>query len=185
MSRQLPVTVSSESDSPIAVTITSASESAQTISSDLNPHVVLVSEIITVAEEDDQRFDTIQHVDSSSADKGQEVLEAEVAIARARREKQEALERLAHAPGIRTVRFSHSVRSALSSEPLQISANGESDMKENIVYPTRNIVYSHVRYLPKPRRPRLHRRSRLSRRPRLHRRPRRPCRSRRAWMCSH
>ena len=64
MSRQVPVTISSESDSPIAVTITSASDS-----SDHNPDVALVSEIITVPEEDDdQRSDTIQHVDSSSDD---------------------------------------------------------------------------------------------------------------------
>ena len=98
MSRQVPVTISSESDSPITVTITSASESAQTISSDQNPDVALVSEIITVPEEeDDQRSDTIQHVDSSSDDEGLGVLEAEVAHARARREEQEALERLAKA----------------------------------------------------------------------------------------
>ena len=126
MSRQTPITISSESDSPVAVTITSASDSAQTISSDQNPDVALVSEIITVhEEEDDQRSDTIQHVDSSSDDEGLE--EAEAATARARREEQEALERLAKARrargsnssarSVRTVRSSHFVRPAISSEP--------------------------------------------------------------------
>ena len=95
MSRETPISVSSESDSPIAVTITSNSESAQTISSDRNPDVALVSEIITVPEEDDQRCDTIEHVDSDSDDL--EVLEAEVETARAKREEREALERLAKA----------------------------------------------------------------------------------------
>ena len=67
MSRQVLVTISSESDSPISVIITSVSESAQTISSDQNSDVALVSEIITVSEEeDDKRSDTIQHVGSSS-----------------------------------------------------------------------------------------------------------------------
>ena len=68
MSRETPIPVSSESDSPIAVTITSNSESAQTISSDRNPDVALVSGIITVPEEDDQRSDTIEHVDFESDD---------------------------------------------------------------------------------------------------------------------
>ena len=97
MSRQVPVTISSESDSPIAITITSASESAQTISSDQNPDVALVGETITIHEEedDDQRSDTIQHLDSSSDEL--EILEAEAASARARCEEQEALERLAKA----------------------------------------------------------------------------------------
>ena len=164
MSHQVPVTISSESNSPIAVTITSASESAQTISSDQNPDVALVSEIITVPEEeDDQRSDTIQHVDSSSDDEGLEVLEAEVATARARREEQEALERLAKARrargsnssalSVRTVRSSHSVRSVISSEPLQIPANGGRDMKGNIVDPTGNTVDPHVRHLPEPQAP--------------------------------
>ena len=94
MSRQVPVTISSESDSPIAITITSASESAQTIPSDQNPDVALVSEIITVhEEEDDQRSDTIQHVDSSSDDEGLGFLEAKLATAYARRQMQEALSR--------------------------------------------------------------------------------------------
>ena len=70
MSRETPISVSSESDSPIAVTITSNSESAQTISSDRNPDVALVSEIITVPEEADQRSETIEHVDSDSDDLG-------------------------------------------------------------------------------------------------------------------
>ena len=121
--------ISSESDFPIAVTITFASESAQTISFDQNPDVALISEIITVPEtEDDQRSDTIQHVDSSSDDVGLDVLEADVATALARREEHKALERLAKArPAqgsnssalfVRTVRSSHSVLSAISSEPL-------------------------------------------------------------------
>ena len=84
MSRRTPITISSESDSPVAVTITSASDSAQTISSDGNPDVALVSEISYVPEEEnDQRSDTIQHVDSESDDL--EVLEAEADTARARR----------------------------------------------------------------------------------------------------
>ena len=67
MSRQTPISISSESDSPIAVMITSASETAQTISSDRNPDVALVSKISSVLEEDDdQRSDTIQHVKSES-----------------------------------------------------------------------------------------------------------------------
>ena len=121
MSRETPISVSSESDSPIAVTITSNSESAQTIPSDRNPDVALVSEIITAPEEDDQRSDTIEHVDSDSDDR--EVLEAEVETARARREEREALEKLAkarrargsNAPA-RSVRSSRSVRSVISSE---------------------------------------------------------------------
>ena len=124
MSRETPISISSESDSSIAVTITSASDSAQTISSDRNPDVVLVSEIITVLEEDaDQRSDTIEHVDSESDDLG--VLEAEVETARAKREEREALERLAKArrargsnASARSVRSSRSVRSAISSETL-------------------------------------------------------------------
>ena len=96
MSRQTPITISSESDSPVAVTITSASEYVQTIYSERNPDVALVSEILSVPEEeDDQRSDTIQHVDSESDDL--EVLEAEAETARARREEREALERLAKA----------------------------------------------------------------------------------------
>ena len=124
-----------------AVTNTSAFESAQRISSDQNPDVALVSEIITVPEEeDDQRSDTIQHMGSSSDDEGLEVLEAEVATARAWREEQEALERLAKARrargstssdlSVRTVRSSHSVRSAISSELLQVPANGGRDTYE-------------------------------------------------------
>ena len=70
MSRETPISISSESDSPIAVTITSASDSAQTISFDHNPDVALVSEIITVPEKDaDQRPDTIEHVDPESDDR--------------------------------------------------------------------------------------------------------------------
>ena len=68
MSRETPVSVTSESDSPIAVTITSNSESAQTMSFDRNPDVAFVSEIITVPEEDDQRSGTIEHVGSDSDD---------------------------------------------------------------------------------------------------------------------
>ena len=84
-----------ETDSPIAVTITSNSESAQTISSNLNSDVALVSEIITVSEEYDQRSETIEHVDSDPDDL--EILEAEAETAHARREEREALERLAKA----------------------------------------------------------------------------------------
>ena len=118
MSRQTPITISSESDSPVAVTITSASESVQTISSERNPDVALVSEILSVPEEeDDQRSDTIQHVDSESDDL--EVLEAEAETARARREEREALERLAKARRARgsnsSARSVHSVRSSISS----------------------------------------------------------------------
>ena len=98
MSRQVLVTISSESNSPIVVTIMSAFDSAQTISSDENPDVALISEIITVLEEeDDQRSEIIQHVDSSFDDRGLEVLKAGVAIARPRRKEKEALERLAKA----------------------------------------------------------------------------------------
>ena len=122
MSRDTPFSISSESDSPIAFTITSASGSTQTISSDHNPDVAPVSGIITVLEEDaDQRSDTIEHVDSESDDL--EVLEAEVETARAKREEREALERLAKARRVRgsnasarSVRSSRSVRSAISSE---------------------------------------------------------------------
>ena len=121
MSRETPISVSSESDSPIAVTITSNSESAQTISSDRNPDVALVSEIITVFEEDDQRSDTIEHVDSDSDDF--EVFEAEAETARTRREEREALEKLAKArrargsnASARSARSSRSVRFAISSE---------------------------------------------------------------------
>ena len=122
MSRETPISISSESDSSIAVTITSAADSEQTISSDRNPDVALVSEIIMVLEEDaDQRSDTIEHVDSESDDL--EVLEAEVETARAKREEREALERLAKARRVRgsnasarSVRSSRSVRSAISSE---------------------------------------------------------------------
>ena len=117
MSRQVPVTISSESDSPIAITITSASESAQTISSDQNPDVALVGETITIPEEDDERSDTIQHLDSSSDEL--EILEAEAASATARREEQEALERLAKAKRTSSLRSGRSSRSAISSEPLQ------------------------------------------------------------------
>ena len=118
MSRRTPITISSESDSPVAVTITSASDSAQTISSDRNPDVALVSEVVYVPEEeDDQRSDTIEHVDSGSDDL--EVLEAEAETARARREEREALERLAKARRARgsnsSARSVHSVRSSISS----------------------------------------------------------------------
>ena len=121
MSRETPISVSSESDSPIVVTTTSNSESAQAISFDRNPDVALVSEIITVLEEDDQRSDTIEHVDSESDDL--EVLEAEVETAHMKREEREALEKLAKARRARgsnacarSVRSSRSVRSAISSE---------------------------------------------------------------------
>ena len=91
MSRETPISISSESDPPIAVTITSVSDSAQTISCDRNPDAALVSEIITVPEEDaDQRSDTIEHVDSESD--GLEFFEAEEETARAKREEREALE---------------------------------------------------------------------------------------------
>ena len=80
MFRETPISMSSESDSLVAVAITFASDSAQTISSDRNPGVALVFEIITVPEDDDQRSDTIGHVDSESD--GLEVLEAEVESAR-------------------------------------------------------------------------------------------------------
>ncbi len=118
MSRQVPVTISSESDSPIAVTITSASDSAQTISSESqNPEIAMVGETITIPEEDDERSDTIQHLDSSSDEL--EILEAEAASATARREEQEALERLAKAKRTSSLRSGRSSRSAISSEPLQ------------------------------------------------------------------
>ena len=71
------------------------------ISSDQNSDIALVSKIIKVPkEEDDQRSDTIQHVNSSSDDEGLEVLEAELATAHARREEQDALDRLAKAPRV-------------------------------------------------------------------------------------
>ena len=118
MSRQVPVTISSESDSPNAITITSASDSAQTISSESqNPDVALVGETITIPEENDERSDTIQHLDSSSDEL--EILEAEAASATARREEQEALERLAKAKRTSSLRSGRSSRSAISSEPLQ------------------------------------------------------------------
>ena len=111
-------------------------------------------EMITVLEEEnDQRFNTIQHVKSSSDDEGLNILEAEIVTARARREEQETFERRAKARralgskssaiSVRTVRSSYFVRSAISSEPLLISANGGRDMKEK-------IVNSHVRHLPEP-----------------------------------
>ena len=128
MSRQVQVTISSESGSSIAVTITSASESAQTIYSNQNPHVALVSEILMVfKEEDGQRSDNIQHGDSSSDDESPEVLEAKVTTARARREKREVLQpfeaRRARgsnlsALSVQTVRFSYFVRSAIPLELL-------------------------------------------------------------------
>ena len=122
MYRETPISISSDSDSPIAATITSASDSAQAISSNRNPDVAMVSEITTVPEEDaDQRSDTIEHVDPESDDL--EVLEAEVETARAKREEREAPERLGKArrahgsiASARSVRSSRSVRSAISSE---------------------------------------------------------------------
>ena len=102
-------------------------------------------------------------MDSSSDDEGLEVLEAEVATARARREEQKALERLAKARrardsnssalSVQTVRSSHSVRSAISSEPVQIRPNGGRGMKKNIVDPTGNIVDPHVRHMAEPQVP--------------------------------
>ena len=80
----------SESNSPIAVTFTSASESKQA-----NPDVALVSETITAPkEEDDLGSDTIQQVYISSDDDSLEVLRAEIATACAGREEQDALEHL-------------------------------------------------------------------------------------------
>ena len=84
----MPVSISSESESPIPVTISSVTDSAQTVSSERTPEVALVSEVIAVnddeEEEDDRRSDTVQHLDSESDDL--EILEAEVATARAKRE---------------------------------------------------------------------------------------------------
>jgi hypothetical protein len=122
MSRQVPVSISSESDSPIAVTITSATDSAQTISSERTPDVALVSEVVALTEEDDdQRSDTIQHLDSESDDL--EVLEAEAATARAKREEFEALEKLAKARRSRgsnsSARSVRTVRSSISSARLE------------------------------------------------------------------
>ena len=121
MSRETPISVSFEFDSSIAVTITSHFESVQTIFLDRNLDVVFVSEIITVLEEDNQRSDTIEHVDSDSDDF--EVFEAEVETERARRGEREALEKLAKARRARgsnaSARFVHSsrsVRSVISSE---------------------------------------------------------------------
>ena len=74
-----------------------------------------------VLEEDDQRSDTIEHVDPESDDL--EAFGAEVETARAKREEREALEKLAKArrargsnASARSVRSSRSVRSATSSE---------------------------------------------------------------------
>ena len=125
MSRQTPISIYSESDSPTAAAITSAFDSAQTISSDRNPDVALVPEIITVlGAEDDQRSDTIQHVGSESDDL--EVLEAEAETARARREEREALEKLAKArrargsnSSARSIRSVRSVRSSTSSATIE------------------------------------------------------------------
>ena len=141
-SRQVPVTIFSESNSPIAVTFTSASESDQAISSDQKPDVALVSEIITAPkEEDDWGPDTIQQVYISSDDDSLEVLQAEIATACARREEQDALEHLEKArcalgPNfsavfVRTCRPSHSVRSPISSELLKVSAQGTPDLKSH------------------------------------------------------
>ena len=111
----------SESDAPIVVTITSNSELAQTISFDRNPDVALASEIITAPEEDAQRSDTIEQVDSHSDDL--EVLEAVLETARAKGEEREALEKLAKArrahgsnASARSVRSLRTVCSAISSE---------------------------------------------------------------------
>ena len=123
MPRQTPISISSESDSPTAATITSASDSAQTISSDRNPDVALVSEIITVPEEDDdQRSDTIQHVDSESDHL--QVLEAEAETACARREEREALEK--HAKARRARGSNSSARSVRSVHPSTSSARFEA-----------------------------------------------------------
>ena len=114
----MPVSISSESESPIPVTISSVTDSAQTVSSERTPEVALVSEVIAVNDdedgEDDQRSDTVQHLDSESDDL--EILEAEVATARAKREEQEALEKLARARRARgSNASSRSVRSSISS----------------------------------------------------------------------
>ena len=128
MSRPTTISVSSESDSPGAITVTSAHESVQTISSDRNPGLALVSEIISVSEEDDeQQSDGVQHVSSESEDL--EVLEAEAETARARREEREALERLAKArrsrgsnSSVRSTRSQRSLTSHVSQAQVEVEA---------------------------------------------------------------
>ena len=144
MSRRTPITISSESDSPVAVTITSASDSAQTISSDRNPDVALVSEVVYVPEEeDDQRSDTIEHVDSGSDDL--EVLEAEAETARARREEREALERLAKARRARgsnsSARSVHSVRSSISSARFEARSGAVQSVP---IQPAQSVPIQHL-----------------------------------------
>ena len=128
MSRPTTILVSSGSDSPGAITVTSAPESAQTISSDRNPGLALVSEIISVPEEeDDQQSDGVQHVSSESEDL--EVLEAEAETARARREEREALERLAKAR--RSRGSNSSARSTRSHRSLASHTSHVSQQQRN------------------------------------------------------
>ena len=85
MSRQTPISISSESESPIAVTTTSASDPARAISFDCNPDVALVSEITIVFEEDDGSL-PVRHHPARGLWVRRSILEAEAQTARARRE---------------------------------------------------------------------------------------------------